>query len=254
MSKKISILIPAYNEAEIIRPLYERLSAVISRLRSYDFEIIFVNDGSTDQTEKEISLLAALDQRVRFIEFSRNFGKEAATTAALLNARGVAAIMLDGDLQHPPELIPQFVIHWERGADIVVGIRNTTRTSFIKRVGSKIFYRLLRCISDTEIVPNATDYRLLDRKVLDQFVHFTERDRITRGLIDWMGFRREYVQFNADPRFSGSAKYTVVKLTQLAIATCVNHCLFPLRLIGYLGAAITLFFGLFGAAVFFGKY
>jgi dolichol-phosphate mannosyltransferase len=253
MTKKISILIPAYNEADNIRPLYDRLLKVLQTL-AYDLEIIFVNDGSTDQTTQTIDLLAATDRRVKFIEFSRNFGKEAATTAALLHATGDAAIMLDSDLQHPPELIPQFLIHWERGADIVVGLRNMTQTTLIKNLGSKIFYRLMHHISSTEIIPNATDYRLLDRKVLDQFVHFTERDRITRGLIDWMGFHRAYINFDAAQRHSGSAKYTVVKLTRLAVATCINHCLFPLRFIGYLGVAITLFFGLFGSTIFIGKY
>ena len=186
--KSISLIIPAYNESANIAPLYEKLQTVLQPLRGrYTFEILFVNDGSKDTTGEEVEKLMQKDTQVQCINFSRNFGKEIATTAGLNHCSGDAGMMLDADLQHPAELIPDFLDKWEKGADVVIGIREESRSdAWIKRVGGKIFYSILNKISDTEIIPNATDFRLLDRAVIDEFNRFTETKRLTRGLIDFL--------------------------------------------------------------------
>src|SRR3989344_977649 len=158
----------------------------------YDFDLLFVNDGSTDGSSAFLAQEARRDPRIRYLEFSRNFGKEAATTAGLHACTGNAAILIDADLQHPVELIPEFVRRWEAGVEIVVGVRaESVSDTALKRAGSRLFYRLMRLIADTELVPHATDFRLLDRIVVDEFNRFTERERMTRGLIDWLGLPRQ---------------------------------------------------------------
>ena len=166
---------------------------------NYNYEIIFVDDGSSDNSVDEIKKLADTDENVFYFEFSRNFGKEIATSAGINNAKGDAVIMLDADLQHPPKLIPEFLKKWESGAEIVVGIRNKNKgEGLIKKFGSFLFYKIINLISATKIIPRSTDYRLLDKVVIREFNRFTERNRMTRGLIDWLGFRRDYVYFNAE--------------------------------------------------------
>ncbi len=254
--KTISIIVPAYNEHANIRPMHEALSAVLAPLADrYTAEIIFVNDGSSDHTASEVEKLAAEDPRVRLLDFSRNFGKEIATTAGLQNCTGDAAIMIDADLQHPPKLIPEFIAKWEEGFDVVVGIRKKSKSdTWIKVAGSKLFYRILDRITDTKITPNATDFRLLDRAVIDEFSRFTEINRMTRGLIDWLGFRRAYIPFHADERLNGTASYNVWKLFKLAFNSFVSLSLFPLKLAGYLGLFITLVSGISGFSILIGKY
>ena len=254
--KTISIIVPAYNEHANIRPMHEALDAVLAPLADrYTAEIIFVNDGSSDHTAAEVEKLAAADPRVRLLDFSRNFGKEIATTAGLQHATGDAAIMIDADLQHPPKLIPEFIAKWEEGFDVVVGVRKKSKSdTWIKVAGSKLFYRILDRITDTKITPNATDFRLLDRAVIDEFNRFTEINRMTRGLIDWLGFRRAYIHFHADERLNGTASYSVWKLFKLALNSFVSLSLFPLKLAGYLGLLITLVSGVSGFYILVGKY
>lgn len=254
--KTLSIVVPAYNEAANIRPLYEKLQTVLQPLQEqYGFEFLFVNDGSKDATSTEIQKLVSSDGRIKLINFSRNFGKEIATTAGLNLCTGDACIMIDSDLQHPAELIPEFIQKWEDGYDVVVGIREQSKSdSWIKVVGSKLFYKILNKISDTEIVPNATDFRLLDRVVIDEFNRFTEAKRLTRGLIDWLGFKRAYIKFKANDRLHGTASYSVWKLIKLALHSFISLSLFPLKLAGYLGIIITTFAFFSGLYIFVGKY
>lgn len=239
MAKKlISVIVPLHNEADNILPLYNRLSRHTDTL-PHEFEFIFVDDGSKDNSLGIAERLARKDRRVQVIEFARNFGKEAASSAGLHASRGDAAIMIDADLQHPPELIGTFIDEWENGADVVVGVRSYGKNEgWFKRWSSARFYQIMQKIAHTQITPHASDFRLLDRRVIDAFSHLSERNRITRGLIDWLGFRRAYVQFEAGERFAGERAYTIRKLISLAVNSFTSYSLMPLKLAGYLGIFI----------------
>ncbi len=254
MNKLISIIIPVYNEAGNIIPLYEELKKVLSGV-SYQYKIVFINDGSTDKTQELLVNLAKKDTSVIYLEFSRNFGKEAATSAGLHNASGLAAIIMDADFQHPPFLIPKFIEKLEQGADIVIGVRNKNQNENpLKSMGSYLFYKIMNIIGETKIVPQSTDFRLVDRKVIVEFNRFTEHQRMTRGLLDWMGFKRDYVYFDTDNRRSGKAQYGFLKKAKLGMSSFVANSLIPLKLAGYLGILIILFSGLFGLFILVENY
>jgi glycosyltransferase involved in cell wall biosynthesis len=252
----ISVVIPCYNEKGNLPRVEKALAGVFAPLAShYDAEFLFIDDGSEDGTAAEIEKLAEGDSRVKLISFSRNFGKEIAMSAGIRHAKGSAVIMLDADLQHPPELIPLFLEKWRNGADVVVGVRaNNKNYALVKRCGSALYYKLMKAVSKTVMVPRETDFRLIDRAVADAFNTFTERQRNTRALINWLGFKREYVEFDMNDRTNGGASYSMGKLFHLAIYSLVSHSLLPLRLAGYLGVFITFFSGLLGIAVFFERY
>ncbi len=252
-AKLISIIIPVYNEEKNIILLYRDLKQILNEQR-HDHEIIFINDGSQDNSSQELTKIANEDEKIRIIEFSRNFGKEVALTAGLHHCLGDACLILDADLQHPVELIPQFLNKWEQGNEIVIGIRKKTKTNPAKKVGSYFFYKIMKKISDTEIMPNSTDYRLLDKKVITEFNKFTEKNRLTRGLIDWLGFKRDYIYFEAKARANGRANYSFLKLFRLALNSIVSLSLFPLKLAGYLGIFIMISSGLIGLFIFIEKY
>lgn len=253
--KLISIIIPVYNEEKNISLIYDKIMNIAVGGGDYKYELIFIDDGSADNSIEELKKLASKDDKVKYLQFSRNFGKEIATSAGINNAKGDAAIMLDADLQHPPRLIPEFIEKWEKGAEVVVGIRNNKKKEKIsKRIASFFFYKIINLISGTEVIPQATDYRLLDRAVIDEFNRFTERGRITRGLIDWLGFNRDYVYFNANKRANGEAKYSVLKLIKLSLSSVISLSLFPLKFAGYLGAVIVLLSGTLGLFIFIEKY
>lgn len=256
MSKLISIVVPAFNEAANVPAIARELSLVMQSLAaSYRYEIIFVNDGSTDGTQEAIKKAETTDAGVTHVEFSRNFGKEIAITAGLNHCNGDAAIIIDADLQHPVALIPKLIEEWEKGFDAVVGVRKKSKSdSFVKILGSKLFYKILSRISETDVMPNSTDFQLIDRKVIDAFNACTERTRITRGLIAWLGFRRTYVEFEALPRAKGVASYSTLKLIKLALSGFVSMSLFPLKIAGYLGVFITLISGIIGVFIFFEKF
>jgi len=239
--KLISIVIPVYNEEKNISLICNELIRVFSDFKGkYDYEIIFVDDSSKDKSVEILEGLAAKDSRIKYLEFSRNFGKEIATSAGIYQAKGEAAILMDADLQHPPKLIPEFLNKWEKGADIVVGVRKKNKgEGFIKKIGSSLFYKIINIIGKTRIIPRATDYRLIDKKVIEEFNRFTERNRMTRGLIDWLGFQKDFVYFKANQRKFGKAGYSFFKLLKLALSSFVSYSLFPLKLAGYLGIIIT---------------
>jgi polyisoprenyl-phosphate glycosyltransferase len=238
VAQLISIIVPVYNEAQNIPLLHDEIVRHVSGL-PYQFEFVFVDDGSRDNSAGAIHKLARKRrrrERLRLIELSRNFGKEAAVSAGLHAAKGDAAIILDADLQHPPKLICKFIQKWKKGAEVVVGVkRYGSGDSWFKRATSDLFYNILRPLSDTEITPHAADYRLLDRRVIDAFKRMKEHNRLTRGLIDWLGFRRDYVQFEVSPRAHGERSYTFRKLFALAIHSFTAYSLLPLKLASYLG-------------------
>ncbi len=256
LMKSILVVVPAFNEEKNVPLLYGELKKIFEKFQDrYRFEILFVNDGSLDDTIGEIKKLAAFDESVKYIDFSRNFGKEVANTAGLNNCKADACLMIDCDLQHPVELVPQFFEKWEGGAEVVVGIRTNNKSdSAIKRLGSAFFYKVINRISEVEIVPNTTDFRLLDKKVIEEFNRFSEINRMTRALIDWLGFRREYVYFEAKERVNGIASYSFWKLFALAINGFISLSLMPLKLAGYLGIVITFISGVSYFYILLGKY
>ncbi|MEI6587847.1 MAG: glycosyltransferase family 2 protein [Candidatus Moraniibacteriota bacterium] len=252
--KMLSIVVPVYNEEKNVPFFYEKIQAVLNAL-NYAWEIVFINDGSLDKSILELEKISKDDSRVRVIDFSRNFGKELAVTAGINACRGVACIILDVDLQHPIEKIPDFIKKWEDGAEVVVGVRDKNRgEGFVKKAGSYFFYKMINRISDMEIVTRATDFRLLDRVVIDEFNKLSERNRMTRALIDWLGFRREYIQFEANERIHGVPAYNFWKLVRLAFDSVISFSLFPLKLAGYLGVIITFLSGILGVFIILDRY
>ena len=239
--KKISIIVPVYCEGRGLFALYDRLEVVTKSLTNYDWEYIFVNDGSPDDSLSIISQICDVNSSVNAIDLSRNFGKEIALSAGVLEAvNSDAVICIDADLQHPPELIPQLISFWESGADVVVTIRTESKNqTFIRKIGSAVYYGLMSCLSDLQLASKTTDFGLYDSKVIRAFSMITERQRVFRGIIDWMGFRRVFVEFTADERHSGDAKYSYAKLWRLAVNSITSFSLWPLRIAGYLGVAIT---------------
>jgi glycosyltransferase involved in cell wall biosynthesis len=252
--KLISLIIPCYNEAQNIQPLYKGIVEALEG-SNYSYELLFVDDGSGDETLDILTGLKVNLQNPQFsvtvLQLSRNFGKEIALTAGLDACQGEAAIMIDADLQQPPECLPQFIAKWEQGADVVVGHRKQDKhyAPLYKRLGSKLFYKLLTAMSETPIEPGATDFRLVDRVVINEFKRFTERRRLTRGLIDWLGFERDVVYFQPNKRAGGTTGYPLSKLVGLAITSFTSNSLFPLRLTSYIGSIITLLSGLLGIFV-----
>jgi dolichol-phosphate mannosyltransferase len=250
----ISIVVPLYNEEKNVPLFYAKIQTVLDRL-PYIWELIFVNDGSCDKSILELEKIAEKDARINVLDFSRNFGKEIAVTAGINSCRGEACIILDADLQHPIEKIPEFIAKWEKGAEVVVGVREKSKKEkLIKRMGSYLFYKMINRISDMEIVTRATDFRLLDRIVIDEFNRLTEKNRMTRALIDWLGFRREYIYFEANERIHGVPAYNFWKLVRLAFNSMISFSLFPLKLAGYLGIIITFFSGLLGIFIMINRY
>jgi dolichol-phosphate mannosyltransferase len=247
----ISIVTPVYNESENIPHFYQEISKIFRKI-SHPYELIFVDDGSADDSSHVVKSLKKVKQPddnnvIRLITLSRNFGKEIATTAGIEAATGKAVIVLDADLQHPINKIPKFIEKWEDGCDVVVGVRATDgHDDPIKKLGSNMFYKIMNKISDTRIEPHSTDFRLLDRKVVSEFRKFTERERITRGLIDWLGYKRGYVRFKTRERLHGTPSYTTAKLFRLAFTSFTSHSLFPLKLTGYAGIFLMGFFGPLG--------
>ena len=243
--KSISIIIPIYNESKNLRDFYDRLKSVKEKLLKYNWEFIFVNDGSSDNSLLVLYELAKLDKNNKVLDLSRNFGKEIALSAGVHEIGNVdAVICIDSDLQHPPQLIPKLINAWEEGIEIVATTRSSIeKQPFLKRFGSKLFYWLMSKVSGVNMRPNTTDFRLYDKKVIQAFRNVTERDRMFRGIMDWMGFKKIYISFKADARKEGKAGYSYAKLWHLAISSITSFSLWPLRITGRIGVLITLLSG-----------
>ncbi|MDB9433506.1 glycosyltransferase family 2 protein [Microcystis aeruginosa] len=232
---KYSLIIPIYNEEETIPELYRRVSAVMDSLDD-SVELILINDGSRDRSLKLIRELQERDARVCYISFARNFGHQAAVTAGLNFARGQVIVVLDADLQDPPELIPKMIESWQAGYHVVYAQRTKRKKeSWFKRLTAYVFYRLLRRLADVDIPADTGDFCLMDRQVVDVLNSMPERNRYIRGLRAWIGFRQTAVKFERDPRFAGEVKYTFKKSLALAINSLVSFSKIPLRLSTYLG-------------------
>jgi glycosyltransferase involved in cell wall biosynthesis len=235
----LSIVVPVYNEAEGLSTFHKSLNASLSKAIKDSWEIIYVNDGSRDETLSRLRVIAAGDPSVRVISLSRNFGKEIALAAGIDIACGAAIITIDADGQHPVELIPEFLERWRSGSRVVIGARlSNQKEGFIKRLGSRLFYKLFNLFTGVKLLPEATDFRLIDASVQAEFKRLNERNRITRGLIDWLGFDRDYIKFKAKPRVHGDAGYSFKKLAKLAVDSFVSLSLSPLYLAAYMGAIV----------------
>lgn len=251
---ELSIIIPVYNE-ELNLERHHKI--IVKKLDSLnlDYEIVYVDDGSTDNSLSKIKLLSNGNKTTKYLSFSRNFGKEAATSAGLKECSGNAAIMIDADGQHPIDMIDTFLDKWKDGFDVVIGVRVSNKgEGLIKKYGSKLFYKTLNYLSSDNTTPGSTDFRLIDRKVINEFNKLTERGRITRGLIDWLGFKRCYVEFKANERADGKASYSFRKLLSLALHAFISHSTLPLKAVGSLGLIITFLAGLLGIFILVDMY
>lgn len=235
--KKISIVIPAHNEQENVALIHQKIKKVFDGLNHYDFEIIFVNDGSRDNTQQKLEELSQKYGEVKFIEFSRNFGHQPAVKAGIDNANGNAVISMDGDLQHPPELIPELIKKWEEGSDIVFTIRTYPKEiSFFKRKTSDFFYKLLSSLSDVNLTKGGgSDFRLMDASAVEVMRNFNENDLFLRGLTSWMGFKQTGIEFTANERQAGESSYNLKKMITFAFTGITAFSVKPLSIAAYLG-------------------
>ncbi len=233
----ISIVVPAFNEAEGLERFHARLSAVLEEL-PVRAEIVYVNDGSEDDTSGVIRRIGAQDRRVAFVDLSRNFGKEIALTAGLDHARGDAAIVIDADLQDPPELIPELLARWQDGYDVVYA-RRTARDgdSWLKKLTAFAFYRLMHRTADVSIPQDTGDFRLLSRRAIEAVVKLRERHRFMKGLFAWIGYRQVAVSYRREPRHAGKTKWNYWRLWNFAIEGITSFTAAPLKLASYLGLA-----------------
>jgi polyisoprenyl-phosphate glycosyltransferase len=236
---QVSVVVPVYNEGQGLRYFHDSLVAVMDTVAGGRYEIVYCNDGSTDSTYTVLKDLAKSMPTVRVISLSRNFGKETATTAGIHEARGKAIVMLDADGQHPVELIPKFLERWKAGKKVVVGIRiENTHEGLVKRYGSKLFYWIFNRFTDMKLVPGLSDFQLIDASVQHEFRRLSEHNRITRGLIDWLGFPRDYIRFKAKPRAVGEPTYSFKKLLKLAVDSVISLSISPLYITAYMGAVV----------------
>lgn len=236
----LSIVIPVYNEAANIRTFYEVLAPIADKTSGRSYEIIYVDDGSDDESAALIESIRRTDKNVKLLGLSRNFGKEIALAAGIAHARGEAILMIDGDGQHPAERIPEFVSAWRQKAQVVIGVRTANQgEGFVKKYGSRLFYRILNALLGVKMVPGSSDFRLIDREVQQEFMKLNEPQTMTRGLIDWLGFERVYVPYAANPRTAGEDGYKFKKLVRLAAHSFVSLSPVPLYAFGYLGVVIT---------------
>jgi len=240
MTRSISLACPFYNEAAAVAPFFSRVVPVLESLR-LPFEIICVNDGSQDATLEHLLAAHAHDDRIVVIDLSRNFGKEAALTAAIDYARGDAVIPIDADLQDPPELIAALVSKWQEGYELVVARRsNRDSDRMLKRLSAAWFYRLHNAICEIELPRNAGDFRLMDRRVIDALKRLPERRRFMKGLFAWVGFHSAIVEYARRPRAAGRSKFSGARLWNLALEGITSFSTVPLRLWTYLGSAVAM--------------
>lgn len=234
--KTISLVIPMYNEEKVIEECYQRMRNVFSKIENYDYEIIVINDGSEDKTEVLITTIAQKDEKVKVITFSRNFGHQAAVTAGLQKVTGDAVVIIDADLQDPPEEIPNMIALWEQGNEVIYAKRKTRKgESIFKVLSAKMFYQTLNVLSDVEIPKDTGDFRLVDRKVVDTINQLPEHNKFLRGLFSWVGFKQIPYEYERQERFAGKTKYPLRKMLRLASDGIISFSTKPLKLLGIFG-------------------
>ena len=235
--KKIDIIVPCYNESENIIPLYEAIKGVFSKkLPEYSYSLIYVNDGSTDNSLQVLKKLSSEDENVKYISFSRNFGHQLAVKAGLDHAFGDAVISMDCDLQHPPALLPELIQKWEEGNQVVATLRTySAEISKKKQQTSQQFYKILNLLSDIEIKEGSADFRLLDQVVVKVIRSMNENEPFLRGIVPWVGFQQVYLPYTAQARFAGQTKYTMKKMLHLALVGVTAFSVKPLYFAVFLG-------------------
>ena len=239
--KKVTILIPCYNEEQSIPLLYQELSSLIDNHQAYDWEILFVNDGSKDNTIHLIKQLSHQDHRIAYVDLSRNFGKEAAMLAGFDYATGDCMVIMDADLQHPPHLIPEMLKYWEEGYDDVYAKRTTRgKESWLRKNLSLLYYKLLQKTTRVEILQNVGDFRLLDRKCIDTLKQLRESERYTKGMFCWIGFNKKEIEFEQGDRVAGQTSWNYLGLFNLAIEGITSFTIAPLRLSTMIGIIVSL--------------
>jgi polyisoprenyl-phosphate glycosyltransferase len=246
MAQRISVVVPAYNEELVINETHKRLNDALSSIAA-DYEIIYVNDGSRDKTIEILKEIGAKDSHVRILNFSRNFGHQVAVTAGIQHATGDAVVLIDADLQDPPELIKEFVRKWQEGYDVVYAIRKSRAgETWFKKITAAIYYRTLRKLIDIEIPLDTGDFRLMSRKVVDSLNAMPERHRFIRGLVSWVGFKQIGVEYERQERFAGETKYPLKKMIKFALDGITAFSYKPLQLASWLGvyAALIGFVGI----------
>ncbi|HET9376825.1 MAG TPA: glycosyltransferase family 2 protein [Chthoniobacterales bacterium] len=234
---RLSVVVPCYNEEQVITTCHETLTRVLSPAIR-DYQIVYVNDGSTDNTYELLQKIQSTDARVKVVDLARNFGHQIAVSAGLAYAEGAAVGLIDADLQDPPEVLLQMVQLWEQGYEVVFGVRKTrSGESWFKLKTAEWFYRVLNFLSDTAIPRDTGDFRLLDRKAVDALLRMPERDRMLRGLSSWIGFRHYGLEYERLPRLAGVTKYPLHKMLRLALDGILSFSVVPLRLVSILGVA-----------------
>lgn len=235
----ISVIVPSFNEGNNVSVIYNRLKASIQSI-SDDFEIIFINDGSRDNTLEEIKQLSRNDPRVKFISFSRNFGHQVAVSAGIDFSTGKSVVIIDGDLQDPPELIPELYKKYKEGFKVVYAKRRSRKgEGIMKKVTAKLFYRLLAKITSFYIPLDTGDFRLMDRLVVDQLKNMPEYNKFLRGQIAWIGFSQTFIEYDRDPRMHGETKYTMKKMLKFALDGITSFSNFPLKLASFIGFIVS---------------
>ncbi len=236
----ISIVIPVYNEGKNVRLVAQEVAAVCETLWQ-DYELIFVDDGSSDGTDSVLRELCTTNSCVRLIVLSRNFGHQAALSAGLEAASGDAVVTMDADMQHPPQVLPELIAKWQEGFEVVHAARRMqTQPGRLKRFASRAFYAVMERLSETPVIPNAADFRLMDRVVVEALRGMPERSRFLRGMVSWTGFRQAVVRYTEQPRANGHTKYSLKKMSRLALSGITGFSTAPLRLSTYLGLCSAL--------------
>lgn len=234
----VSIVVACYNEEAVISELHSRLTSVLEQIGDLDGEVVYVDDGSKDQTPDLLRQLQASDRRVRVVTLSRNFGHQLAVTAGLEHANGDAVVIIDADLQDPPEVIPEMIARWRDGYHVVYGLRAKREgESAFKLWTAKVFYRLINRLSEVEIPVDVGDFRLMDRQVVDVLLAMPERDRFLRGMISWIGFKQVAVIYDRAARHAGETKYPFIKMLRFAVDSVISFSFVPLRLAVWMGFA-----------------
>lgn len=233
---KISVVVPMYYEEEVANECYNRLNKVLTSIPNYEHEIIFINDGSKDKTLSILEEIANQDNNVKIISFSRNFGHQCAVTAGLKYTTGDAIVIIDADLQDPPELIPEMLKLWEQGYEVIYGKRKTRDgESKFKLLTAKMFYQTLNALSDVEIPKDTGDFRLIDKKVVDVVNSLPEHNKFLRGLMSWVGFNQTPFEYERKERFAGKTKYPLKKMLKLASDGIISFSTKPLKIVGGIG-------------------
>lgn len=251
--KKVSFIIPCYNEEESLPILYQRLNNVANQLNNYKCEFIFINDGSKDKTEEIIENLNKNDNRVKLFSFSRNFGHQAAVSCGIHNCESNIAIIIDADLQYPPEIIPDMIKEYEKNKCPIIYGKRISREgeSLFKKLTASIFYRLINLLSEVQFPVDTGDFRLIDKTVIEAYKSFSENPKYIRGLISWMGFEQKAFEYKRESRIAGTTKYTLKKMLRLALTGILSFSVKPLRIYLFFGIVSIFVAIIFSLRVFY---